>query len=656
MKKMITMKRFAIMTLLSLFFGVSIISNAQINVLRNVNIDAGSYQKAKIVKSERVYNYKGVSVTIMTESLAWPNSVSNDKRFAALQSFDGEMSYVWSLSGELYNVTGLCSGASDAGIIAGTFRNENEDAVAGVWYSDMQSWDFLGYNPDFPYVSGCGDYNGAWNMTNEGDVIVGLQYTTEYNAVAIKYSNGQYSCLEAPAGSNSRANGISDDAEVISGWYTNENGFWVPAVWDNGTPVAVVGEDADGEVLAVSSNGSFAVGYTGAQGLRWDRSAGETMVVENTIDMNSLLFTSVANDGTAFGYTAGFPAFAENRLAVVLTPEGELMTFTEYAEMRGMTDASNWSFFAIGDVTPDADAVVGMGVDPDGNQVTFLLDFDYVELCGAPSNLSYQIENINNVVLSWTAPENAEGVTYEVYTDAAASTPLVAGIESTTWTDLDKFTGKYSYIVRANWSDTCLSNPSNKIDVVVNNCPSYEMCDIVFEMSDGYGDGWNGSFIDVVVNGSVMTEVTLFDGAEGTENVSLCSDEVHFVWHSGGFDDEISFIIKNADGEVIYNSNQGIEEGEFLIYDHVCPNVDVMEMSENSVSVYPNPANTQVSVKGENIDSVEIYNMMGQFVKVVNSNLDGTVINTTDLSEGSYLFRAISNDGQIITKIVEIIR
>lgn len=62
-------------------------------------------------------------------------------------------------------------------------------------------------------------------MTNEGDVIVGLQYTTEYNAVAIKYSNGQYSCLEAPAGSNSRANGISDDAEVISGWYTNENGF-----------------------------------------------------------------------------------------------------------------------------------------------------------------------------------------------------------------------------------------------------------------------------------------------------------------------------------------------------------------------------------------------------------------------------------------------
>lgn len=93
-----------------------------------------------------------------------------------------------------------------------------------------------------------------------------------------------------------------------------------------------------------------------------------------------------------------------------------------------------------------------------------------------------------------------------------------------------------------------------------------------------------------------------------------------------------------------------------MIYDHVCPNVDVMEMSENSVSVYPNPANTQVLVKGENIDSVEIYNMMGQFVKVVNSNLDGTVINTTDLSEGSYLFRAISNDGQIITKIVEIIR
>ena len=70
----------------------------------------------------------------------------------------------------------------------------------------------------------------------------------------------------------------------------------------------------------------------------------------------------------------------------------------------------------------------------------------------------------------------------------------------------------------------------------------------------------------------------------------------------------------------------------------------VIENGENAYEIYPNPATTAVTVKGENLSHVAIYNVAGQLVKVVNLN---ETVNTIDMNveAGVYFFSIYDNNG-----------
>ena len=76
--------------------------------------------------------------------------------------------------------------------------------------------------------------------------------------------------------------------------------------------------------------------------------------------------------------------------------------------------------------------------------------------------------------------------------------------------------------------------------------------------------------------------------------------------------------------------------------------VEVTSVSENGeagLSVYPNPANTLMSVEAEGLQQVTICNVMGQVVKMQRCNEDGVVINTADLVSGIYTISVRTNQG-----------
>lgn len=67
--------------------------------------------------------------------------------------------------------------------------------------------------------------------------------------------------------------------------------------------------------------------------------------------------------------------------------------------------------------------------------------------------------------------------------------------------------------------------------------------------------------------------------------------------------------------------------------------VEVTSVSENGeagLSVYPNPANTLMSVEAEGLQQVTICNVMGQAMKTQRCAEDGVVVNTSDLASGIY--------------------
>ena len=71
---------------------------------------------------------------------------------------------------------------------------------------------------------------------------------------------------------------------------------------------------------------------------------------------------------------------------------------------------------------------------------------------------------------------------------------------------------------------------------------------------------------------------------------------------------------------------------------------DVAEMEGKGIQVYPNPATTNVTIKGENLTTAAIYNVAGQLVRIVNLN---AVENVIDLNRGAgvYFFSIYDKDG-----------
>jgi hypothetical protein len=71
----------------------------------------------------------------------------------------------------------------------------------------------------------------------------------------------------------------------------------------------------------------------------------------------------------------------------------------------------------------------------------------------------------------------------------------------------------------------------------------------------------------------------------------------------------------------------------------------VSENESNVVAVYPNPVKGQLFVKAENLQSVEVFNLVGQ--KVLAS--EDASIDMVNLSQGIYFVR-VTADGKVVTK------
>lgn len=72
---------------------------------------------------------------------------------------------------------------------------------------------------------------------------------------------------------------------------------------------------------------------------------------------------------------------------------------------------------------------------------------------------------------------------------------------------------------------------------------------------------------------------------------------------------------------------------------------EVAESETESVSVYPNPVKNQLYVKAENLQSVEVYNVVGQMVM----ETEASAVDMSGMNQGVYFVRIMA-DGKTITK------
>lgn len=84
----------------------------------------------------------------------------------------------------------------------------------------------------------------------------------------------------------------------------------------------------------------------------------------------------------------------------------------------------------------------------------------------------------------------------------------------------------------------------------------------------------------------------------------------------------------------IYKSPEGVDENEL-----------------QNIEVYPNPAKDVLTIKGDRIETVSVYNSIGQKVFGQTVDTDELTINTAGFDAGLYMVRIIADGGEITRKV-----
>lgn len=184
--------------------------------------------------------------------------------------------------------------------------------------------------------------------------------------------------------------------------------------------------------------------------------------------------------------------------------------------------------------------------------------------CPQPTNLTAAV-NINDAVLSWTQPGTAtQWEVYAVPASAAAPTPATTG-EIVNGTPTYTYTGltagsSYKYYVRARCSDTDISVWSGPYTFNSQLCNAVDQCSYTFNLTDSFGDGWNGGIMEVRQNTTVIATLTLTGNtSSGSQTVTVCNNTpLSLVWTTAGsFPGEMGISIVNNFGQTIFTKAAG---------------------------------------------------------------------------------------------------
>lgn len=325
-----------------------------------------------------------VQLIPLTNQYTYPLDISQDGKYVLYTSFGSGGNMLWSEETGNHVVTGSNTSAvavSDEGLISGTYNdpnllyNGNPVQVAGIYNYRTSQWTFHGMNPLAPEFTST-SYSSGYGITADGETTALMQYVNsmiDYRA-AIWNADAGYTMIGTSHTQGHRPNGINKSGNLVFGW-AQTTVSRSPVLYQNGQ-IIYIDPTLSGEARGATPTGSYATGSAGGGGFLWSAD-GNVTFFSNSLNAGTVNPTTVLEDGTIFGFTAeGFPALPPGRRAFVRYMDGSMITFNEYALSRGLADADQWLFYSINGATPDGNQFIGAGINPDGQDVTFKINFD----------------------------------------------------------------------------------------------------------------------------------------------------------------------------------------------------------------------------------------------------------------------------------------
>lgn len=207
-------------------------------------------------------------------------------------------------------------------------------------------------------------------------------------------------------------------------------------------------------------------------------------------------------------------------------------------------------------------------------------------------------------------------------------------------------------VVNDGWIDAYFQGDENefKIDIVQDKYGNQITWELINSNEEVLASG--GPYSTLVANGIKLHRT----------KVKVPNNEcVKFVIYDEGNDGlnngagEGYYKISDAQNNVIVQSNGkfGAEASHNISTKEGYASVE--EMTNETYKVYPNPVKDVLTIEGQDIEQVNVFNTMGQLVKTVKCNDNIVNINVSDLQNGMYIVNVIDNNGEVSSKKVSVL-
>ena len=197
------------------------------------------------------------------------------------------------------------------------------------------------------------------------------------------------------------------------------------------------------------------------------------------------------------------------------------------------------------------------GVGASGNIAIDAVKFQELTDCIAPSGLSFSSITDVSVQLNWSSqPNSVNWFVLEEGGSISSSTPIAQGNTENNSVLVEGLQANTTYDVYI--QSVCDSTTSNFTtqSFTTQPCAPSEQCTYTFNLTDSFGDGWNGNVIHLIQDGVLIQVIgeNFGFGNSFTETVDLCTDvDIEVFWPiQGSFAAEVGFTIVDPFGEDIF--------------------------------------------------------------------------------------------------------
>ena len=293
-----------------------------------------------------------------------------------------------------------------------------------------------------------------------------------------------------------------------------------------------------------ATSARMAIKFTGYSGLSWNLddftvslspncpSPVKTSVQASNIDGHNATITFTDNDPDHSSWTV----YYREHSAAADDPWMSVVTNTTSVNLTNLDPETTYDVYVITNcATPD---IV--------EDATNTIQFTTTVACPAPQNITVSNIGMTTATVTWNGSADSYTVVCGDFTSTeTGNSTTITGLTSGT-----SYTVTITADCGADGSSTAASATFNTA-----NCEVADQCVYTFNLSDSYGDGWNGGTLAVQQNGVTVVTLGMTSGSSATETVALCDNvSTSLVWSAGSFASEASFTLVGPDGTELYTS------------------------------------------------------------------------------------------------------